>query len=54
MITKEQDEQITPLLQQVVDVLNINFGEIRVVVNNGCVHRIIPSDDILKSKRDIK
>lgn len=50
MITKEQDEKITPLLQQVVEILHITFGEVKVIVANGYVHRIIPADDILKVK----
>lgn len=54
MITDAQLEKITPLLQKVVDSLDIKFGEIRAIVHNGVVYRIIPSDDILTSKKEDK
>lgn len=50
MITKEQEEKITPLIQQIIVILDMNFGTISFQVSNKYVSKTDVNYQILNSK----
>lgn len=50
MITKEQEEKITPLIQQIIVVLDMNFGTISFQVSNKNVSKTDVNYQILNYK----
>jgi hypothetical protein len=50
MITREQEEKITPLLQQIIVILEMNFGTISIQVSNKNVSKTDVNYQILNYK----
>jgi len=52
IITKDQEAKIRPLLQQVVQVLDISFGKIEFTIENKYVHKIVPSETLIDKNKN--
>lgn len=52
IITKDQEAKIRPLLQQVVQVLDISFGKIEFTIENKYVHKIVTSETLIDKNKN--